>query len=228
MTPSFSAQSDGKSIRVYAALLVNASSPKNSGFAELDMGDGFTATVNGSTLDLVEEPSPSDNHIHYTATFPQPSGNANVVISFQRPAGMASAPMTTVTLPAPFTVAGAIPATFHRGDLLPITLSPEASPLPVSGGRATLAFDGPCMPGPIGNYEYPLAPNQVFTGRATFDTHPVLFADELDTGPQTKPLECDVAVHVRADTLGKADPAFKSGGDIEGLLEQIVMSHIAR
>ncbi len=224
MQPSFSAQSDGTSVKVYAALLGSTPGP-NSGFVQLDPGESFTATLGGETLPLTLEPSPSDNHIHYAATFPEPGAAAEVVIAFQRPAGKTSAPMSTVTVAAPFEFASPLATTFHRGDPLTLALAPARSPLPASAaGRMAIAFEGACMPSPFADYEYGLDVQP--DGTATFTTGGVLFGDEAGQTQGISP-GCDVTIHVRADTSGKLDPAFGNGG-FEGLQERLAQSHITR
>jgi hypothetical protein len=232
MVTSFSAQSDATSIHVYAALLRDSNSPQqvdphNSGFVELDPSDSFTATIAGTTLPLALEPSPGDNHVHYTATFSAQAAATPVVISLHRGGGKADAPSSTVTVAAPFDLVTPLPATFHRGDALHIELS--ASPLPADGSaRMTLAFVGSCVPGPLESFEYPLdVAGAGADGSIVFDTSAVAMSDEVGVGRQTTPLECDVAIHVRVDSGGKPDPAFSLGG-VEGLQERVASSHIVR
>jgi hypothetical protein len=216
--PSFSAQSDGKNIRVYAS---------QPGSFDFEWGGLLTATAGGRTEDLLDQLLPPDASayapLYSTATLPQPPGTADVVIAFLRPTGEVSAPRSTITLAAPFQLAGSPPATFRRGDALPIELTPLRSPLPADQGRVSIAFEGACLADPFTDYEYPLVTDLPFTGSATFDTSVVAFVNESDAGP----FECDVTIHVRAETIGVIDPAFGVGA-YEGLQEQTAPSHITR
>jgi len=213
MAPSFSAQSDGKSIRVYAS---------NTGYFDPWAGH-LTATAGGPAIALYEE-QPIDTSFygvnHFTATLPQPPGATQVVIAFLLPSAELSAPNSTVTLASPFRIAGRVPARFGRGEPLAITFSPPISPLPMEHGRVSIAFEGPCLAAPFTSYEYPLARDLPFTGSSVFDTSVVSFANETQG-----PFECNVTVHFRAETIGITDPAF-AVGSFEGLQEQTLSSHI--
>ena len=109
MYASMSAQSDGTSIVVRAALLVDAR------FFRTDQGDYFTATIGGDTLVLSEEPH-ADAVVHYSATFPEQKTASSVVVSFVRRNGKAGAPWSVVELPAPFAITSLPPASVTLGE----------------------------------------------------------------------------------------------------------------
>ncbi len=209
MVPSFSAQSDGENIRVYA-------SEVSTFFVEA--GDTLTASAGGATVMM--EPSVDDGL--FSATLPQPAGVASVLIAYLRPSGEVSAPRSTVTLADPFQLATRLPEGFRRGDSFTVALSPMRSPLPQGQGRMSIAFEGSCMPDPFTDAEYPLTLDLPFTGSVVFDTSVVAFANE-----SVGPFDCDVTIHIRAETVGDLDPAFAPGA-YEGLQEQTALSHITR
>jgi hypothetical protein len=220
MTASMSAQSDGSSVKVYAALL------SASNFIVLDPGDYFQATLAGDTVVMTREPT-SDSTVHYVATFPMQSAAAQVVVSFSRPPGKNGAPYSQVTLASPFEITSVAPVSFHRGDVLSMALSSPAPEFRTDTFR--LQFEGSCL-ADISTHEYPLVLSA--DGTAEFDTSPLVFSDE-ENGPRMTPLSCDVTIHVRDESGGQVDSAFHRGvaGSIDsmpGVQQRLMSSYVVR
>jgi hypothetical protein len=199
MWPSMSAQSDGQTLKVYAALL------KGSDFVLLDGGEYFTATVGAQSVIMSQEPY-TDGKIHYLATFAAPAVAADVVIDFHRAGGRIEAGMSRTAVAPVFTISSAAPPSVARGAVLDIAIAPS----PVTKGdptdRMTLAFSGTCVDND--------SPHQVTfdaNGHTTFDTSLVPLVKNTHG--------CDLSVQVRHETLGQSDPAFQNGGqnNVEGL-----------
>lgn len=130
MQASMSVQSDGKDIKVYAALL------NDTEFLTTDDGDYFTARIGAETAVLTREPSVG-NVIHYTASFPVAQGPVDVVIAFVRRNGKTGAPYSTVRLPAPFTITS---APDHISKTEPVKVTTSAAFV-----MATVELEGPCI-----------------------------------------------------------------------------------
>jgi hypothetical protein len=200
LTASISAQSDGTTVHVYAALLLDTD------FVVLDPGDYFTATIGEETIALSREAS-TDSSVHYTATFAQPSGASDVVVAFHRPDGRAGAPYSLVRLAAPFAITSVVPASVRRTGTLPITISPA----PQIGDDYYARFYGACVGT---SSELPLAFDP--KGNATL---PML---AVPTGGG-----CNVRIELRRETQGQVDSAFKRtlGGGY-GVMEGLVARSI--
>jgi hypothetical protein len=191
MWPSMSAQSDGQTLKVYAAVL------KDSDFVELDTGDFFVASVQGGQSGIVLSREPDTNgKIHYFATFPSPAAASAVTIAFNRGTGFLAAPSSTTTVPPPFTITSPAPGTLKLGSPLGVTISPA----PVIAGGAmeqmTIAVSGTCL-----QDSNPLPLTFDTAGNATFDTHMLKLVQGATAG-------CDVYVQVRHEFNGPADAAF--------------------
>lgn len=199
--PSLSAQSDGSSVRVYAAIL------KGSDFVKLDTGDSFTAQIgNAEPVVLTLEPY-TDDKIHYTASFPANADATNLAIALHRASGFVSAPGSKVTVPAPFRITSTPPATVKLGSVLTVKIAPVPAAAATDTDYWSIAVTGSCIDGD--------APIRVSvdseTGQAQLDTN-VLKLKQGKTG-------CDVGVQVRHETRGPADAAFNgaSSHPVEGL-----------
>jgi hypothetical protein len=203
--PSLSAQSDGTSLKVYAAIL------KSSDFVKLDTGDYFTAQIgNADPVVLTLEPY-TDGKVHYSATFPASGDAADVAIAFHRATGFVSAPGSKVTVAAPFTVTSTPPATLKLGTLLTVSISPVPSTAASDNDYWSIAVTGDCIDdgGPF------RVSVDSETGNAQLDTS-LLKLKQGATG-------CDVGVQVRHETRGACDSAYNgaSSHPVEGLQARV-------
>jgi len=210
MWPSMSAQSDGQSIRVYAAVL------KGSDFVLLSDGEYFTATVGGQSIVMSREPYTDGGKIHYLATFPAQSAATDVVIDFHRANGRVEAAMSQTIVAPAFAITSAAPPSFKLGAPLSIAISPVVATKGDPTDRMTIAVTGDCIddtsPTPMVTFDA--------EGATLFDTSLV----KLKKGSTG----CDVGVQVRHETLGKSDAAFKNGGqtNVEGLQARSIRTSI--
>ncbi len=199
MSASLSAQSDGKTITVYGALLHDLNQ-----FVRLDTGDYFTATIGAESIVLALDPDQADPH--YLAAFPAQAEDTNVVIALVRRSGKKDAPGSSVVVPAAFAVTSIPPVAFRPGDGLKVTVAPLS---PLANRALEVAIEGPCLA--RNQNIFPLT--LTATGTGSIDTSSMLF----DTTHQ-EITGCDIDVHVRRLAHGQIDPAFRSGlTDFEGL-----------
>ena len=209
---SISAQSDGQSVKVYAALLVGTD------FVVLDPGDYFTARVGtGDPLVMVREPDAQGtdgSKVHYLGTFVAPKDATDVIVAFNRPKGRIGAPLSVVRIAPAFAITSVPPVRLRPSDVLAVTVSPA----PQLGDDMKLQLHGDCVPsgGP-----YPLAFNA--DGSASF-----LVSRAPVTGSG-----CDVRIEVRRETIGNVDSVFQrdAWGQIEtmdGLQSRSFSTAIAR
>jgi hypothetical protein len=189
--PSMSARSDENGIRVVAALLYPAGN-----FLTLGSGDTLTATVHGVTKSLERE-SESGSEVHFFAAFSPDDAATEVVVSFLRAGGEASAPDSVVPLAPAFQISG--PATLRAtqevglGALTPAKVTPA---LPLT---TNLAFrvHGPCVPPAFADSDQPAGSDG--GDDILFDVN--RFLDPVATN-------CPLSIEVRAETKGTWDPAF--------------------
>lgn len=197
--PSMSAQSDGQTLKVYAALL------KGSDFVLLDGDESFTASVGTQTVILQREPYTNGGAIHYFATLAAPTVATDVAIAFHRTGGRTDA-VSHVTVAAPFEVTSPAPPSFRIGSSLAVQISPPPAKGD-AGDRTTLAFFGDCLAD-----SSPRAIAFDAEGAGSFDTAQLVLKKGA-TG-------CDVSVMVRHETLGKSDATFNAADahPVEGLV----------
>lgn len=201
ISASLSAQSDGKTITVYAALLHDLKE-----FVRLDAGDYLTASIGPETIVLSPE-NTYDVHTHYVATFPAGTGEQKVTVALLRRNGKEGAPSSSVVIPAAFTVTSIPPVAFRPGEPLKITVAPS---LPVGSRNLEVVIEGPCLAETKNTFPLTLTA----TGEGSVDTTHVAF----DTTSGSKVAGCDVNVHVRRLAHGQIDSAFRSSlTDFEGL-----------
>jgi len=124
MWASMSAQSDGQTLRIYAALL------DGSSFVSLDTGDVLTASIGGNDVVLVREPNDAPGDVHYTRALPAPAAETPVAIALTRPTGRISAPSSQVSVASGFSITSSPPLAIHRGDLLSVTSRRSRSSIP--------------------------------------------------------------------------------------------------
>jgi hypothetical protein len=200
MWPSMSAQSDGASLKVYAAVL------ESSDFIKLDAGDFFSAKVGDRDVVMTVEPY-TDGKVHYLATFASPTVATDVVIALHRGAGHTEALESKTSIAGAFEVTSAPPTSLKHGTLLALTVSPP--PLPeTAADKMTVQFFGDCLEGDQPSFALTFD----VEGRASFDTAAVQLKKDATSG-------CDVGVQVRHETRGPADPAFANASihPVEGL-----------
>jgi hypothetical protein len=200
MWPSMSAQDDGQTLKVYAALL------SGSDFVVLDTGDYFTATVGNDTVVLTREPY-EDGKVHYFATFPSSQEAQQVTIAFARTEGRIAAPKSTTVVAAPFEITTPSPPTVKRGDVISLAISPAPSVSTSNLERMTIAVSGDCLED---HDPYPALFDA--QGKTSFDTSPLVLKKGATAG-------CDIGIQVRHEYTGKSDSAFSGavGNPVEGL-----------
>jgi hypothetical protein len=196
MWPSMSAQSDGTSLKVYAALL------KQSDFVQLSDGEYFSAKTGDTEVVLEREPY-TDGKVHYLATFPANTASADVVIALHRAGGRVDALQSKTTVAGAFQITSPAPTSVKLGTTFKVTVSPPPQPLDGADADAGAAHDtmtvqyfGDCL-------EDTLALPLTFDAEGTATISTALL--KLKKGQTTG---CDVGVQIRHETYGKADPAF--------------------
>lgn len=200
MWPSMSAQTDGQTVKVYAALL------KGSDFVLLADGEYFTATFAGQSIVLQREPYVDGGKIHYFATFAAPAAANDVVIAFHRLSGKIEAAQSVTTIPAAFTITSPAPPSFKIGTTLNIAISPVPVTKMDGSDYMTVAFNGDCLAD-----SNPAMITFDVEGTAKVDTSKIVLKKGM-TG-------CDVGVQIRHETRGKSDVAFSEAVNhpVEGL-----------
>ena len=201
MWPSMSAQSDGSSLKVYAAVL------KGSDFVKLDAGDFFSARVGDQDVVMTIEPY-TDGRVHYLATFPSPTSATDVVIALHRSAGRTEATQSKTSVASPFEITSAPPASFKLGAPLTLTIAPAPAS---TGDHMTVQLFGACLEDNQPSFPLTFDAN----GSAVFDTSAVRLKKGATAG-------CDVGVQVRHETRGPSDVAFANAAmnPVEGLQER--------
>jgi hypothetical protein len=211
MWPSMSAQTQGGTVTVYAAVLQSGGS-----FLTLSDGDYFSAAVGDHAGLLAMEPGTPPGVVHYTANFPAPADSASVISGLIRAGSNASAPSTQLVLAAPFEITSAPPASFKYGTTLAITIAPASTPPPVTlSDYWSMDIIGPCM---ADNHEPSVIAAPASDGTILFDTSQIPMK-------QAEP-GCAVSVQVRHETRGTGDPAYHSGADVEGLQARLFATEL--
>jgi hypothetical protein len=198
MWPSMSAQSDGQTLKIYAAVL------KGSDFVELDGGEYFSATVGAQSVVMTREPY-VDGKIHYFATFAAPIASANVDIDFHRTPGHQAAHSTTL-LPASFEITSPAPPNVRVGSTITISVQPPPTTKNSETDRMTIGLNGDC-----------LAPHDPYP--VTFDAEGSVQFDMKEVVLNKGATGCSLGVEVRHETNGPSDPAYASaaGNPLAGL-----------
>jgi hypothetical protein len=188
--PVITVTADGSgSSRVEVRLKVGGSNSNTH--LDLTGGDELTATVDGDTKVLDET---SDET--YTASFRVDEEGTEFTIAFLREDDD-SAPASTVTLPAPFTM----------------------SVSPTEASRATDDVDVAWDPPAGGNIEFSLSGNCIKSNGDDLpdDGSHTITADSIETFESDKEESCTVSVGLERTQRGNIDPAFTEGGRIEAL-----------
>lgn len=190
LNASFSAQSDGSALHVYAALL-------GSGFLRVRGSDTLSANVNGTLVPLVEQVDTVNGvqKVHYVAQVSPPPEQPTVDIVFSRSGR--SYP-SSVKLLGDFEVNGA-PDAFRAGDRVKLELSPRpdlaGAPAGVSGPGIGIQVRGACLKTPAGTSYQASSVTDAGGGTFVWDT------STLDIEPSSG--GCDVEVDVRLSTWGE-------------------------
>jgi hypothetical protein len=199
---SFSAQSDGQNVRVYASAFVNKDGKGNKP-AVLDTGDFFSAKMGDAGEDVVlTREAFDDDVVHYTAVFPSPATSTDVTLSLTRPAGKTSAPGSVVHLPAPFQITSVPPVSVKIGSPLPVSVTPAPK------AKFDVDVEGACIKDKKKSFFGALSFDA--EGTASFDTK------GIETDPSGS-AGCDVTIYVRALQYGTVAPELAGGvGGLDG------------
>ena len=188
--PEITVTADGSgSSRVRVRLKVGGSNSNT--LLDLTGGDELTATVDGDTKVLDET---SDET--YTATFPVDEEGTEFTIAFTREDDD-SAPASTVTLPAPFTMLASPPEASRATDDVDIDWDPPA------GGNVEFSMSGDCV--------------KMDQDDLPDDGSHTITADSIETFEDDEDESCTVSVGLERAQRGNIDPAFTEGGRIEAL-----------
>jgi hypothetical protein len=188
--PEITVTADGSgSSRVKVRLKVGGSNSNT--FLDLTGGDELTATVDGDTKVLDET---SDET--YTASFPLDEEGTEFTIAFTREDDD-SAPASTVTLPAPFTMSVSPTEASRASDDVDVEWDPPA------GGNVEISLSGSCVDSE--------------TDDLPDDGSHTITADSIETFESDKDESCTVSVELERAQRGNIDPAFTEGGMIEAL-----------
>lgn len=177
------------SSRVQVRLKVGGSNSNT--LVDLKGGDELTATVDGDTKVLDETSKQT-----YTASFPTDDEGTEFTIAFMREDDD-SAPASTVTLPAPFTVSVSPTEASRASDDVDVEWDPPA------GGNVELSMSGNCV--------------QSEDDDVPDDGSHTITADSIETFESDKDESCTVSVGLERAQRGNIDPAFTEGGMIEAL-----------
>jgi hypothetical protein len=171
-------------------------------FVTLSSGDSLTTSVAGQTQTMTENDALND--VSYSTTFSNEEASGLVyTIAFNRSSGNTSAPSSTCTLPAPFTIAS--PTT--SGSFSRATADIEVNY--GSGGSSDgvqYTVQGACVQGPLAQ--------ELDGDPGTFTIpHGAITPNSPSQSSQT----CSVTLTITRTRMGQLDPAYGSGGQIECL-----------
>lgn len=184
---------------VYATLYVG--NPANLNFVELTGDDQLIASYGGQSKTMSQ--TELGNIVSHHAEFPTDADGAAFQIAFERVVD-AGAPMSTVTLPARFTVNPA-PATSSRAAALTLTWSPAASADPMVW-KATGACIADAQGGITGDPGTMMIPAGTFVKRQG----------------QNIPDTCMVSITVTRSRAGVLDTHYGKGGSASGIQDRTV------
>jgi hypothetical protein len=200
---SVTATGDGNA-HVRAALRVGG--PFSTTFVDLQPGDSFTATQNGANMMPLARTQELLAAVSYTASFTGDAAATPFAIAMKR-ASDVSAPNSTTTLPAKFTLsAPQANAVASRAQALTISWD-AASATP--GDTMDVLLSGTCVQ-PISKY------SQSDNGQL------VIMAGELKPVSGSEQATCGVQITVSRKIAGTIDPAFTSGGAFLGYQQRTI------
>ena len=212
MAASMSAQSDGTTLEIYAAVF----DVSTSDGVVLDQGDFFTATTgSGDPLVLVREPSTNPTAFDYSASLPASSSAQDVTIAFVRQGGQTGAPRSIIHVPAPFSIVAPAPQSIR----LVTPFSIQVSPVPTD--TIVLQATGTCLEDASGGVYDPNTFDDSIAfdsnGNASIDPNMLVFWDNDPSYASG----CDLSFFVSDVIEGSLDPEFAGGVsgsfDVEGL-----------
>jgi hypothetical protein len=166
-------------------------------FVTLSSGDSLTTTAASVTQSMSEDNILND--VSYTTTFSNESASGTVYTVDLHRTNDTSAPDSTCTLPAPFTVsAPAAGMTLSRASDIAVTYGPAST-----NDSVTYSLSGSCIDGP----------SDVSLGGdpGTFTISHASITLPADASP-TQP--CMATLSITRSRTGTIDPAFGNGGDI--------------
>ncbi len=186
---------------VRAALRVGG--PLSNTFLDLDAGDSLSAAVNGSTYPLARTAAIL-SAVSYIASVPVETPGTVFVIAFSR-ASEVSAPASSITLPAAFTISAPVASSSaSRAANLDIKWNAAAQ-----GDLIDLRITGPCVT--------PLTKlSQTDSGQITVTTADLKALNGKETS------SCEITVELSRKKAGIVDPAFGSGGTAFGIQKRSV------
>jgi hypothetical protein len=195
-----SARATGAGTTTVSATLY-VGNPNNLNFVELTGDDQLIASYGGQSKTMNQ--SELGNLVSHYAEFPTDADGAAFQIAFKRVVD-AGAPMSTVTLPARFTVTPP-PACASRAAALALTWSPAASADPMTW-KATGACIADAQGGITGD------PGTMMVAAGTFVKRPG--QNIADT--------CMVTITVTRSRTGVVDTHYGKGGSAAGIQERTV------
>ncbi|CAN5696501.1 hypothetical protein BH11MYX3_BH11MYX3_23540 [soil metagenome] len=196
---SITARAEGAGqTRVTAELLIG--NPINLNFVELSADDELIARHAGQSQTMTE--SQLLNIVSYSATFPTEASGESFEVGFERGPDDVSAPSSTASLPAPFTLA-APPATSSRAAALTLTWSPSAT-----ADQMSITIDGPC----IDSANIPVTgdPGSVTIAAGTIKKKMVAQGETVEDS-------CQARLRIERSRAGQIDSHYGKGGDIHGV-----------
>lgn len=134
----YAARDSGSSVTVTASF---STGPHSSDTIRLSYGDNVAATLGGMTRGMIESKDIFGKY-NYTATFNTSGSEQPVMIDFERLDGI-SAPDSTVTLPAAFSLSGPASGTIYtktNNSTIDVVWAPTSSTVSMF-----VDFDGNCM-----------------------------------------------------------------------------------
>jgi len=195
-----SARATGAGTTTVSATLY-VGNPNNLNFVELTGDDQLIASYGGQSKTMGQ--TELGNIVSHYAEFSTDADGAAFQIAFQRVVD-AGAPMSTVTLPARFTVTPP-PASASRAAALPLTWSPAASADPMTW-KATGACIADAQGGITGD------PGTMMIAAGTF----------VKPQGQNIPDTCMVSITVTRSRPGVVDTHYGKGGTAAGVQERTV------
>ncbi len=188
--------------RVTAELFLG--NPIDLNFVELSADDQLVARHAGQSQTMTE--SQLLNIVSYSAAFPTEAANESFEVAFERGPDDVSAPSSTCTLPAPFTLA-APPSSSSRAAAFTLTWSPSGT-----ADRMTVTVDGTCID---------LASIPVTGDPGTVTIAAGTIRKKMAQG-ETIVDSCQAQIHIERARPGQLDAHYGKGGDITAIQARVV------
>ncbi len=205
MAASITVSADGSGVSLVSARLSTDANALNS--IQLDSGDIFLASAGSqsqdmSMLDVLDE-------ITYHASFSGQDGAGTMYnVALNRRSGFMSAPSSTVTMPAPYTItAPTASATFSRAsDDITVTYSSSGSGDPVTWNISSTS----CSSSPSGSVANDSGSLTITKGSL------------VTTDAQEKNVTCQVTITLQRTRTGTIDSHYGYGGTINAAQQRSV------